>query len=87
MTHRPSLPYARSSQQRPSCNVEQARTMLCSDSPPSRQHIYNLFNRGDVEGFFLGSGRGLRIYIDSIETLIRRQNGDELLADYSGGKS
>lgn len=79
MTHRPSLPYARSSQ-RPSCNVEQARSFLSSDAPPSRQHIYRLFNRGDLEGYFIGSGRGLRIYIDSMENMLRRQSGEALLA-------
>jgi len=65
---------------RPSCNVEQARHLLCAEAPPSRQHIYNLFNRGTVEGFFLGNGRGLRIYTDSIEALRIRQSGDTLIA-------
>jgi hypothetical protein len=83
MVQRQSLPYARGSQ-RSSCNVEQARSILCSDAPPSRQHVYRLFNRGDLEGYFLGAGRGLRIYVDSIHNLLRRQNGDELLS--AGGE-
>jgi hypothetical protein len=66
---------------RNTCNVEQAREKLCHDAPPSRQHIYRLFHRGDVEGFFLGSGRGLRLYVDSIDEFKQRQSGEGLLAD------
>lgn len=82
MTHRPPIPYAQGDR-RPTCNVEQARERLCREHPPSRQHIYRLFHRGDLEGYFLGSGRGLRIYVDSIDGLRRRQSGDELIADHN----
>jgi hypothetical protein len=65
--------------QRSTCNVEQAREKLCRDKPPSRQHIYNLFNRGDLEGYFVGDGRGLRIFVDSIEAYRLRQTGEALM--------
>lgn len=81
MTHRMPLPHAGHEQRRPTCNVEQARERICPDAPPSRQHIYNLFNRGDLHGYFTGNQRGLRIYIDSIELLLGRQTGESLLGD------
>lgn len=65
---------------RPSCNVEQTRGKLSSDNPPSRQHVYRLFHRGDLEGYFLGAGRGLRIYIDSIEDFLSKNSGEAMLA-------
>jgi hypothetical protein len=71
MTHRTPIPYAHGDK-RPSCNVEQARYKLCPERPPSRQHVYNLFHRGDLEGYFIGAGRGLRIYVDSVEMYRRR---------------
>jgi len=67
--------------QRKTCNVQQARLLLCPDAPPSRNHVYCLFRRGDVEGYFLGAGRGLRIYADSISELLHRQSGDAMIAD------
>lgn len=80
MTHRPALPHSGREQQRPTCNVEQARERLCPDDPPSRQHIYNLFNRGDLDGYFTGNRRGLRIYVDSIESHLEKNTGEALLA-------
>lgn len=71
MTHRTPIPYAHGDK-RPTCNVEQARHKLCQEKPPSRQHVYNLYHRGDLDGYFIGEGRGLRIYIDSIEKYCRR---------------
>jgi hypothetical protein len=65
-TLKTALPYARG-QKRQTCNVQQARSILCAEKPPSRQHVYNLFHRGDVNGYFLGSNRGLRLYVDSVE--------------------
>ena len=78
MSHRAPIPYAQGDR-RPTCNVEQARVRLCPDLPPSRQHVYRLFHRGDLDGYFLGSGRGLRIYVDSIELFKRKNSGDGLL--------
>ena len=72
MTHRPALPHARDEKRRPTCNVEQARERLCADQPPSRQHVYNLFNRQELEGYFTGNRRGLRIYIDSINIFLEK---------------
>ncbi len=71
MTHRTPIPYAHGDR-RPTCNVEQARQRLCPEKPPSRQHVYNLYHRGDLEGYFVGEGRGLRIYVDSVEKYQRR---------------
>ncbi len=67
--------------QRKTCNVQQARLLLCPDAPPARNHVYCLFRRGDVEGYFLGANRGLRIYADSIQALLQRQRGDAMIAD------
>jgi hypothetical protein len=39
-----------------------------------------MFNRGDLEGYFTGNRRGLRIYIDSIETHLAKNTGEALLA-------
>ena len=50
------------------------------DNPPSRQHVYNLFHRGDLDGYFLGDSRGLRLYIDSIELYLRKNSWEGLLA-------
>lgn len=72
MTYRTPIPYAQGDR-RPTCNVEQARYHLCPEHPPSRQHIYNLYHRTDIQGYFVGNGRGLRLYIDSIEDYKRRQ--------------
>lgn len=80
MTHRPSIPYAHGDR-RPTCNVEQARTLLCATMPPSRQHIYNLFHRGDLDGYFTGNNRGLRIYVESIEMFRRANSADGLIAE------
>lgn len=71
MPHKTPIPYAHGDK-RPTCNVEQARYKLCQENPPSRQHVYNLFHREDLEGYFVGAGRGLRIYVDSIEKYRRR---------------
>lgn len=71
MSHKTPIPYAHGDK-RPTCNVEQTRYKLCAEMPPSRQHVYNLFHRGDLEGYFVGAGRGLRIYMDSIERYQRR---------------
>ena len=79
MTHRTPIPYAQGDR-RPTCNVQQARALLCHDNPPSRQHIYRLFHRGDIDGYFLGNGRGLRVYVDSIDQLKRKNSADGLLA-------
>lgn len=81
MTHRAALPHARDEKHRPTCNVEQARERLCPDDPPSRQHIYNLFNRGDIQGYYMGNKRGLRLYIDSIDSILDKNSADGLLAD------
>jgi len=78
MTHRTPIPYAQGDR-RPTCNVQQARVLLCHDNPPSRQHVYNLFHRGDLDGYFLGDSRGLRLYIDSIEFYLRKNSGDGLI--------
>ena len=80
MAHRTPIPYAQGDR-RPTCNVQQARQHLCGEKPPSRQHVYNLFHRGDISGYFLGTGRGLRIYIDSIEDHKRRQSAEGILAE------
>lgn len=72
MSHIPALPHARDEKRRPTCNVEQARERLCPDQPPSRQHVYNLFNRNELAGYFTGNRRGLRIYLDSIETYLAK---------------
>jgi hypothetical protein len=77
MTYRAPIPYAQGDR-RPTCNVEQARTHLCEEHPPSRQHIYNLFHRGDLDGFFLGTGRGLRIYVDSIKAFKVKQSRENM---------
>jgi hypothetical protein len=48
---------------KPTWNYQQVMDFLeCS-----KRHVYNLFDRGDLEGFFSGSGRGLRIYVDSAQ--------------------
>jgi len=75
MTHRTPIPYAQGDR-RPTCNVQQARELLCHDNPPSRNHVYNLFHRGDIDGFFIGNSRGLRIYVDSIEKYLRKNSWD-----------
>lgn len=67
MTHRPSLPYARSDR-RSTCNYEFVMVELAC----SKRHVYNLFDRGELKGFFIGDRRGLRIYLDSVEELKRR---------------
>jgi len=76
--HRESVVRIRSANSRPACNVERARELL---GDCSRQHVYNLFNRGAIVGFFIGSNRGLRLYIDSIERYKQQQSGEALIAD------
>ena len=78
MTYRTPIPCANGTR-RPTCNVQQARERLCADDPPSRQHVYRLFHRGDIDGYFLGKGRGLRIYVDSIDLHKRKNSADGLL--------
>jgi len=74
MTHRPSLPYARGDR-RPTCNFKEAMKELgCS-----KRHVYNLFDREELQGFYIGNRRGLRIYLDSIEGLKRRKGDESLL--------
>jgi hypothetical protein len=38
-----------------------------------KRHVYNLFDRGDLQGFFMGAGKGLRIYIDSVDAYKQRK--------------
>jgi hypothetical protein len=80
MTYRTPIPCAHGTR-RKTCNVQQARELLSHETPPSRQHVYNLFHRGDIEGYFLGQSRGLRIYADTIERHKRRNTAEALLAD------
>lgn len=81
MTHRAALPQTRDEKRRPTCNVEQARERLCPDEPPSRQHIYNLINRQELDGYFMGNRRGLRIYVDSIDKLLEQNTAEAALGD------
>ena len=48
--------------ERRTVNVMQVVEMLAC----SRRHVYNLFHRRDIDGFWNGDGRGLRFYHDSI---------------------
>ena len=53
---------------KPTWNYQQVMSALgCS-----KAHVYNLFNRGDIQGFYNGASRGLRIYVESVKKLIQR---------------
>lgn len=69
MTHKPALPHARSDK-RATWNYQQVMEELgCS-----KRHVYNLFDRGELLGFYIGDGRGLRIYVDSVQALKECKN-------------
>jgi hypothetical protein len=60
--HRTTVAAAHGNRQ-PTYNYQQVMAELdCS-----KRHVYNLFDRGDLSGFYLGNGRGLRIYVDSVK--------------------
>lgn len=79
--HRQAVAYSHGDR-RPTCNVEQAREHL---GGCSRSHVYNLVNKGEsnggLSGYYIGTNRGLRIYLDSIDKFKRRNSVEERLGD------
>ncbi len=54
---------------RPTYNYQQVMDALgCS-----KRHVYNLFDRGDLAGYRVGSQRGLRIFVESVNLFLMRQ--------------
>lgn len=67
MTHRITAAAAHG-ERKPTWNYQQVMDALgCS-----KAHVYNLFNRKDLDGFYNGTARGLRIYIDSVKRYMQR---------------
>ena len=55
---------------RAKANIQEAMQYLgCT----SRQHVYNLYHAGKIEGFMNGKATGLRIFVDSLLQYIKQQ--------------
>lgn len=57
-------------------NVEQAKDIISC----SRRHVYRLVESGQIRGYFIGNGRGLRIIRKSVEEYVDQKKEEFAIA-------